>query len=97
MIIRSDEKRSLPRPSAVDNMTLARAEGIGLKVGSKVRQYIMSYDEKSKKKSNKVREGTVLELLKYGFVVQLPTHKTFFRYNLLRRREHGERVEILKG
>ncbi|WMI82072.1 hypothetical protein [Anaerotignum sp. MB30-C6] len=93
--IRSEETKP-PKPSAKDNMTRPKAEGIGLKVGTKVRQYIASSNEKKESKST-VREGTVVELWKYGFVVQLNTHKTFFRYNLLRGREIGERVEILKG
>ncbi len=82
-----------PKPSIVENMTRASAEHFGLKVGAKVRQYITSYDEESKGKC-KVREGIVIGLWKHGFVVQLDTHKTFFRYNLLRGREQGERVEI---
>lgn len=88
------EKSIPPKPSVLNNMTLAKAEVCGLKVGAKIRQYLTAYDEEHKSKC-KVREGTVLELWKNGFVVQLPTHKTFFRYNLLRRREQGERVEIL--
>lgn len=93
--IRSEDTKP-PIPSAKDNMTRAKAEKIGLQVGAKVRQYIVNSNEKEEKKST-VREGTVVELWKYGFVVQLNTHKTFFRYNLLRGREMGERVEILKG
>jgi len=93
--IRSDETKP-PKPSAKDNMTRAKAVSIGLKVGAKVRQYIASSNEKKGKKST-VREGTVVEMWNHGFVVQLSNHKTFFRYNLLRGREMGERVEILKG
>jgi len=82
-----------PKASVFDNMTRAKAEAYGLKVGTKVRQYKVSQDVQNKGKY-KMREGTVVELWNHGFVVQLPTHKTFFRYNLLRRREQGERVEI---
>ncbi|MDD3395371.1 MAG: hypothetical protein PHG19_12135 [Anaerotignum sp.] len=85
-----------PKPSIIENMTHDRAEQCGLKVGATVRHYITSYDDNHKSKC-KVREGTVIGIWKCGFVVQLPTHKTFFRYNLLRGREQGERVEILKG
>ncbi|WP_312059349.1 hypothetical protein [Anaerotignum sp.] len=85
-----------PRPSALENMTRAKAEVYGLKVGARVRQYITSYDDSHKSKC-KVREGTVIGIWDHGFAVQLPNHKTFFRYNLLRRQEQGERVEILKG
>ncbi len=92
---RSAEGQS-PKPSVLDNMTRTKAEVYGLKVGARVRQYITIYDDNHKSKCN-YREGTVVGIWKYGFVVQLPTHKTFFRYNLLRRREPGERVEILKA
>lgn len=85
-----------PKASVFDNMTRAKAEAYGLKIGAQVRQYKVSQDVQNKGKY-KMREGTVVQLLNHGFVVQLPTHKTFFRYNLLRRREQGERVEILKG
>ncbi len=85
-----------PKPSIIENMTPARAEHIGLKVGATVRHYITSYDNNHKSKC-KVIEGTAIGIWKYGFVVQFPTHKAFFRYNLLRGREPGERVEILKG
>ncbi len=84
-----------PKPSIIENMTRARAEHIGLKVGAKVRHYITSYDDNHKSKS-KVREGVVIGIWNHGFVVQLDIHKTFFRYNLLRGGEQGERVEILK-
>jgi len=85
-----------PKPSVLDNMTREKAEGYGLKVGTRVRQYITSYDDSHKSKC-KVSEGTVIGIWNHGFAVQLPNHKTFFRYNLLRRQEQGERVEILKG
>lgn len=82
------------KPSVFDNMTRTKAEVYGLKVGARVRQYITSYDNNHKSKCN-VRDGTVIGIWNHGFAVQLPTYKTFFRFNLLRRREQGERVEIL--
>ncbi|WMI81572.1 hypothetical protein [Anaerotignum sp. MB30-C6] len=96
MVIRSEEAKP-PKPSSVDNMTRARAERIGLKVGAKVRQYISNSNTEEKGSKCTIREGTVLEVCNHGFLTQLPTHRTFFRYNLLRGREMGERVEILKG
>lgn len=85
-----------PKPSILGNMTRARAEYIGLKVGTKVRHYITSYDDNHKSKC-RVREGVVIGILNHGFVVQHDIHKTFFRYNLLQGGEAGERVEILRG
>lgn len=94
--IRTEETKP-PKPSAVENMTRVKAEQLGLKVGAKVRQYIVSSNTEEPGSKKTIKEGTVLELWKHGFVVQLPTYKTFFRYNLLRGQEMGERIEILKG
>ena len=95
MRVAKSEAVTPPKPSAFENMTRAKAEIYGLRVGSKVRQYLAA-DVGKEKSKEKVREGTVLQLWNHGFVVQLPTYKTFYRYNLLRRREQGERVEIVK-
>lgn len=75
------------------NMTREGAARAGITIGARVRHSTENYA--GKKKTVKTRDGVVIGIWKHGFVVQLAHYKTFFRYNLLRGQEIGEKVEIL--
>lgn len=94
MAIRSEDAAA-HKPGRQDNMTKERAERLGLRVGTRIRHYRVIVRQDKKGVEVKSREGTALALWKHGFVVQLPHWKEFFRYNLLRGQESGERVEIV--
>lgn len=75
------------------NVTKEKAVRAGLTVGKPIK-HVITVQLKGKPLKMIVKQGTVVEISTHGFVAQMGLHKEFFRYNLLRRREAGEWVEI---